>query len=145
MDFDDLRATTTKDAGKPTRPIPPHGIHQHGEASVLDGLHINQPRQLRQISRRRIEVLHKPLTLCLLQRQPLHLVEGRNAGLDLPQPLRVHGAAVLIPHFEAVVPGRVVAGRDIHRADGLASHHAEGNRWRGHPAATGVHRDAIAS
>ena len=133
------------EAGKVAGAVAPHVVHQHGEPGVLDRLDIHQRADARVVGRRGIVLADQTR---LDPRVEVHPPDTGNRGRDLRfdglEPVRVNRAAVRIAHLVAVVLRRVVAGRDIDRAQRPCVGHAEGDDRGGHTAAAEVDGDAVA-
>ena len=125
--------------------VAPHVVHQHGEPGGLDRLHIHQRADAGVVGRHRIVLADQAR---LDRRVEVHALDAgdrrRNLRLDGLQPVGVNRAAVRIAHLEAVVLGRVVAGGDVDRAQGMPLGDAERDHRRGHAAAAEMDGDAVA-
>ena len=127
-----------------TGAVAPHVIHQHGEPGSLDRLHVHQRADAGIVGRHRVVGANQPRLHRSIKVHPLSARHGgRNLRLDGLQPGGIDGTAVGIAHLEAVVLGRVVAGRDIDRTQCIAFGDAKRDHWSRYAAATEMHRDAV--
>ena len=95
------------------------------------GGHVDQPGQMGQISGLRLEMPHRAVGQGRVQRRAAYPVRIGDAGFDSGQSIRRHRAAAGVPHLEAVVLGRIVAGGDVDRADRVVIDGREADHRRG--------------
>ena len=109
-----------------------HGIQHHPEIAAADGIHVHSLHQVVQVFVQGIDFPNQALGLCLSVLQLLHrLLHLVNVRLNLPGLDLVRVPASRSENLDAVVDGRVVAGRYHHAVGKIMPLHIVHGQGRG--------------
>ena len=130
MDFDDFGFAAAEDFGQPAGAIAPHAVDNNFETGVANVCDIDQAGQVGEIGGLRLMTPHCAGGEGRVKRHVPYPVRIGDTGFDGRQSIRRHSAAAGVPHFEAVVLGRIVAGGDVYGADSVVIDGSEADHRR---------------